>query len=93
MVISIIGTGKVGSVLGKRLAEKGHEIIFGSRNNSGTKVRNIIQEIGKGVQVESISRAMHMSSLIILAVPWESIKGIIDQGGNLTNKIYSGLYE
>lgn len=37
MKIAIIGTGAVGTVLGKSFTEKNHDVIYGSRNSTDEK--------------------------------------------------------
>ena len=45
--IAIIGTGNVGSTLGKIWAAKGHEIIYGSRTPTSDRVQQLVRESGK----------------------------------------------
>jgi lactate dehydrogenase-like 2-hydroxyacid dehydrogenase len=37
--VALIGTGNVGAALGRRFAEHGHKIVYGSRNPSAADVR------------------------------------------------------
>ena len=46
MRIAVLGTGDVGGTLGKRWAQKGHQVIFGSRNPHDDKVRELLAEAG-----------------------------------------------
>ena len=37
--VAMIGTGNVGAALGRRFAEHGHTVVYGSRNPSAADVR------------------------------------------------------
>ena len=41
MEIAVLGTGDVGGTLGRRWAQKGHQVVFGSRNPGEEKGRDI----------------------------------------------------
>lgn len=67
MNISILGTGKMGGALGRRLAQSGHNVIFGSRAPSeiGTRFSDF-----PNVVVRTYSDAVRSSDVIVVAVPW-----------------------
>ena len=46
--IAIIGTGNVGSTLGKIWAEAGHTVIYGSRTPNEERVLTLVTETGHG---------------------------------------------
>ena len=46
MRIAIIGYGKVGSTLGRRWVELGHQVIFGVRDEKSPKVQAILESLG-----------------------------------------------
>jgi NADPH-dependent F420 reductase len=87
MKISIIGTGNVGKTLGQRWAEKGHEIIFGSRDPGSNKAMELVKKIDKNCKVSGIAEAVEESAIIVLSVPWSAIKDTIKAMGNLDGKI------
>ncbi|RPI61974.1 MAG: hypothetical protein EHM50_04765, partial [Lysobacterales bacterium] len=40
--VAMIGTGNVGAALGRRFAENGHKIVYGSRDPSAADVRELV---------------------------------------------------
>jgi hypothetical protein len=87
MEITIIGTGKVGSTLGKCWAQGGHSITFGSRDPKSDRVQALIQEVGNDARALSNKEAMAESPLIVLAVPWKAVESILAEAGDLAGKI------
>lgn len=87
MDISIIGTGNVGSTLGKRWAESGHKITYGSREPQSERVQKLVKESGNGASAANNHDAMQASPLILLAVPWKAAEDIIKEGGDLKGKV------
>ena len=55
MRIGIIGSGNVGGTLGRRWAESGHEIMFGSRDHSSKKVRSLLEKINGKAKAGTLS--------------------------------------
>jgi len=87
MKISVIGTGNVGKTLGQRWSEKGHKIIFGSRNPDSAKVNELVNKTGKNCKATRIETAAEESAIIVLSVPWPAVKDTIKAMGNLDGKI------
>jgi hypothetical protein len=87
MKISIIGTGNVGSNLGKALAAKGHEIVFGVRDAQVDKVKNLLAEIGGNASAVSVPEAIAASDVIAVASPSAAVSEVIAQGGDWSGKI------
>ena len=85
MKIAIIGTGKMGSTLGKVWAEKGHQVFFGSRDPD--KARKLAETIGSFTRGGSVTDAVAFSQVILLAVVWEGVPESILAAGNLEGKI------
>ena len=85
MKIAIIGTGRLGSTLGKIWAEKGHEIMFGSRNPQNAK--KLANSIGSNADAGTYEEAAKFCDVIILAVPWSGAKESIKTAGDLNGKI------
>jgi predicted dinucleotide-binding enzyme len=85
MKLAIIGTGRLGSTLGKLWAEKGNMIMFGSRDPQ--KAKNLANSIGSNTTGGSYEEAAKFSDIIILAVPWSGAKETIKTAGNLNGKI------
>jgi hypothetical protein len=85
--ITILGAGNVGSALGKRWAEHGHHITFGSRNPQSDKVQQLVKDIGNGTRATAISDSVDDTDVVLLATPWSAAEGVIDQIGNLQDKV------
>lgn len=80
MKIAIIGAGRLGSALGKRLAQAGHEILYG-----GADAPSSTQVTGDRV---TNARAAELGEVVVLAVPFDKIGQAIDQtAGMLTGKV------
>jgi predicted dinucleotide-binding enzyme len=85
MKISIIGTGRLGTALGKIWAEKGHVIMFGSRDPQ--KAKKLAESIGSNASGGTYQEAAKFSDVVILAVPWSGAKEAIKTAGDLSGKI------
>ncbi len=64
MDIAVIGTGFIGTILGRSLAESGHHVVFGSRHPEQHETA-----AGSTASVASIADALASAEVVILAVP------------------------
>ena len=85
MNIGIIGTGRLGSALGKIWAEKNHIIMFGSHDPE--KARKLASLIGKNANGGTYREAAEFSDVVVLAIPWSGAKESIQKAGELKGKI------
>ncbi|NTV28031.1 MAG: NADPH-dependent F420 reductase [Methanothrix sp.] len=85
MKIGIIGSGNVGSALGKIWGKNGHEIRFSSRNPE--KLRALAESIGKNASYGLPVEAAKFGEVIVLAVPWGQAENAIKSAGSLEGKI------
>ena len=85
MKIAVIGCGNVGSTLGKRLARKGHDVIFGVRDPQKENVQKTISECE--ATAKSIVDAVKESEIVIYAAWWSAAQEICDAVGDFENKI------
>jgi predicted dinucleotide-binding enzyme len=67
--ISVIGTGRMGGAVGPRLAEAGHTVIYGTRDPSSDKIRDLLAITPGGTAV-SQKEAVRSTDLVLLAIPW-----------------------
>lgn len=67
MHIGILGTGKMGSTLGRLLAARGHSVILGSRAPKA-KQESFTDVVG--IEVREQQAAVDDAEMIILATPW-----------------------
>lgn len=87
MKIGILGTGNVGSTLGRRFAEQGHSVIYGSRDPEGGSTRELVgSHPGEARAVTPLELAAHVE-LIVLAIPYEAIIDTVPDLGLLDGKI------
>jgi NADPH-dependent F420 reductase len=85
--IALIGTGNVGGALGRRFAENGHTIIYGSRDPLAADVVALVNETGHGAIALSPVQATAQSRVVVLAVPWAATEDVVRGLGDLTGKI------
>jgi NADPH-dependent F420 reductase len=87
MKIAVIGTGSVGRALGTSWAEKGHQVIFGSRDPRSEKVREVLAAAGANASAAGIAEAGAAAAVIVLATPWNTTRQVVEALGNLAGKI------
>ena len=85
MKIGIIGSGNVGSALGKIWGKNGHLIRFSSRNPE--KLKALAESIGKNASYGLPEEASKFGEVIALAVPWGQAENAIKSAGSLEGKI------
>ena len=85
MKIGIIGSGNVGSALGKIWGKNGHEIRFSSRNPE--KLKDLAESIGKNASYGLPEEASKFGEVIALAVPWGQAENAIKSAESLEGKI------
>jgi NADPH-dependent F420 reductase len=87
MKIAIIGSGHVGGTLGTRWASGGHDVVFGVREPSSSKVKSLLKLAGNGARAAHLPDAVAASDVVVLATPWESVPDAIAVAGDLRGKI------
>ena len=70
MNIAVLGTGRVGGTLGKRWAQLGHRVVFGTRDPAHEKVAPLLAQAGENASAASIAEAVKRCEVIVLAIPW-----------------------
>jgi 8-hydroxy-5-deazaflavin:NADPH oxidoreductase len=85
MKIGVIGTGNVGGTLGRRLAEAGHAVAFGSRRPESAEMAQLGRE--SGARVVSPREAAQSAEAIVLATPWPNTAEALGGLGDLAGKI------
>jgi predicted dinucleotide-binding enzyme len=73
---TIIGTGFIGSTLGRGLSNAGHQVIFGSRSSH--------DEVASGTtaRVASVGEALASADVVILAVPGGTVADLSAEHGH-----------
>lgn len=85
MKIAIIGTGSVGSALGRGLAKAGHEVVFGVRDTGKPEVGKLVEDTG--ARAASVAAAASGAEVVVLAMPWGAAQDVIRTAGGLSGKI------
>ncbi len=87
MKIGVIGAGNVGGTLGKRWAQSGHEVMFGVRDTTDSKLNTLLAETGGKAILGTVAEAAAFGEVVVLSVPWDGAKDAIAQAGSLSGKI------
>jgi predicted dinucleotide-binding enzyme len=85
MKIGIIGSGNVGSALGKIWGKNGHEIMFSSRNPE--KLKSLAESIGRNAFYGLPADAVKFGEVVVLAVPWGQAENALLSAGPMDGKI------
>ena len=84
MKVAVIGTGNMGTGLGRQFAAGGHEVIVGSRDPERAKAKaEEIGASGHGTYADAVAEA----DALLLAVNWWTIDDAISQLGDVDGKI------
>src|SRR5436305_1740618 len=83
MQIAVIGTGFIGGILGRALADSGHQVTFGSRHPESDDVAGATT-----ATVASIGDALARGEVVILALPGAAVHELTaDHGDALVGKL------
>lgn len=85
--IAVLGTGAVGSALGVRLGQAGHRIFYGLRSAEMPIPGDLLERSGPQARGGTCAEAIAASAAVLLAVPWDQTRAILDSAGNLRGKI------
>ena len=99
MKIAIIGTGSVGRALGITWAQKGHAVVWGSRDPHSVKAQGLLAEAGENASASSVEAAVDVAEAVVIAIPWDAARAVVESIGNwearilidATNPIAAGL--
>lgn len=87
MRIAVLGTGRVGKVLGTRWAEKGHQVTYGSRDPGSDRARQLIDQSGGKVSVAPIAHAVSHAEVVLGAIPYDACEDTLKSLGDLKGRI------
>jgi predicted dinucleotide-binding enzyme len=85
--VAVIGTGSVGQTLGRRLAQKGYSILFGSRQPQSEKVLRLVAENPDRLAATQIADAIGQCSTVIMAIPYGQTQSVIESSGPWSGKV------
>jgi predicted dinucleotide-binding enzyme len=86
MNIGIIGSGNVGGTLGKRWAQGGHAVVFGSRTPDSDEMKQLVAGAGPTARAATLAATVAAGDVLLLATPWPVTKAMIASAGNLSGK-------
>lgn len=84
MNLAIVGSGNVGTALGHAWKRAGHKVTFATRDPASAKADALKAE---GFGVLDAAAAAKEASVILLAIPWNGMPGVIESLGSLSGKI------
>ncbi len=87
IVIAILGTGRVGSALGPRLAGLGFDVVYGSREPDRDDVQTLVERTGNVATATSNAMAVEHADWVVFAIPYKAMPGVLEQLGDLDGKI------
>lgn len=76
MEIAVVGTGFIGGILGRPLAQSGHSVRFGSRHPEDDEVA-----MDTGASVVSVADALRNAEVIVLALPGAGVAELAAEHG------------
>ncbi|WP_157976587.1 NADPH-dependent F420 reductase [Parahaliea mediterranea] len=86
-VVAVIGTGDMGDSIGPKLAEKGYQVVYGSRDPGREAVRALVARSGQGASAALPLAAAQQGEIVVLAVPWPAMATVARNLGSLDGKI------
>lgn len=84
MKVGIVGTGNMGTGLGRQFAAAGHDVVVGSRDPERARAK--AEEIGAGGHGTYADAVAH-GDAFLLAVNWWDLEGVFPQLGEVDGKI------
>jgi len=86
MRISIIGSGRIGGVVGKLWTQAGHQVRFSSRHPD--RLDGLVAESGPNASRSSIEEALAFGEVFLISIPYGSLPAFGDRyGAQLSGKI------
>lgn len=86
MKIGIVGSGDIGSTLGRLWAKAGHQIFYSFSHDQG-KLENLAAESGNDSKAVSPYDAVRCSEVVLFSPPWTSQDEAIKQMGRFEGQI------
>jgi 8-hydroxy-5-deazaflavin:NADPH oxidoreductase len=86
MTIAIIGSGNVGGALATQWIKAGHTVLVGAKFPLSDKNKQLASKIGED-RFTTVESAVAQSDIVLIAAPPTAIFEIIEQMGDVSNKI------
>jgi len=81
MSVGVIGSGQVGQALARAFADRGHEVMLGSRDPGKEEVATWLAGTGEGIAAGTFAEAASHGDLLVLAVLGGAVEEAIGQAG------------
>jgi hypothetical protein len=85
--IAVLGSGHLGSVLGKRWGKVGHPILYGSRTPADARVQALVKDSGPQASALTLEGAAGKANVLVFALPWKAVPDLVPTLGDLSGKI------
>ena len=85
--IAVVGTGNVGTALGTRFAELGHEIVYGSREPLRADVQALVERTSGNASAMLPADAARDADIVVVAVNFSDVEVAVRSLGDLSGKI------
>ena len=85
MTYSIIGSGNIGSAVGRQFARKGIDVVIGNTRGPDS-LEPLRKELGPHIVPRTLEEAVK-ADIVILAVPFSAVAAVARARGNWTGKI------
>lgn len=85
MRIAVLGAGNVGGTLGRAWLGAGHQVVFGVRDAHSQKEATLAAETG--AVVTGFAEAVEGADVVVLAVPFRAVDGVLQKTGPLHGKV------
>ena len=86
MRIAILGSGTMGSVLGRLFASAGHSVTY-SFSRDPRKLARLAKSSGPRARAASPADAVRDADVVVLTVLWRHVSGVLRSAGNLRGKV------
>ena len=86
MKIGIIGAGRIGGGIARRLAAAGHDVTL-SFSRDGAGLERLAEEIGPAATVATATEAVATADVVVVSVPWSVLPDALAQAGSLAGKV------
>ncbi|MGE5448481.1 MAG: NADPH-dependent F420 reductase [Bacteroidales bacterium] len=79
MKLAVIGAGNIGKSIGTWASKENYEVIFAAKNQE--HAQQAAQAAGNNATAADVRKAVEMADVILLAVPYDAVKEVINQVG------------
>jgi predicted dinucleotide-binding enzyme len=86
MCIAMLGSGNMGSALGRLFASAGHSVMY-SFSRDPAKLERLARSSGPRARPASPAEAVRDADVVVLAVLWQQVPRVLRSAGNLRGKV------